>query len=91
MNAKPPPAPTDAMTPKESWYLDCLRTWISRRGGRSPSLIQLAGFCRKSRTAVYSALLSLENKGYVTRIGEEAADGDKRRARFFKPVNLETS
>lgn len=69
----------------ESWYLDCLRRWVAQRG-KPPSCSALAGWVGKSKTAVYSAMVSLEHKGYVTRIGAKAMDGDKRRGRFFVPV-----
>lgn len=63
----------------ELWYLECLRRWIvSHR--RSPVIHELAAFCGKSKTAVHSALVALEHKGYVTRVG-----GDGEDARRFVP------
>lgn len=54
------------MSTMERWYLECLLIWTHHKG-RSPMLRELAKWCRKSNTAVYSALVSLEHKGYLTR------------------------
>lgn len=66
----------------ERWYLLCLRRWTAKRKC-APTLQALAGWCRKSPTAVYSALVSLEHKGYVTRVGGT----DKKFARRFVAVD----
>lgn len=64
----------------ELWYLECLRRWITAKG-RSPVIHELAAFCGKSKTATHSALVALEHKGYVTRVG-----GDSKYARCFRPT-----
>lgn len=84
MNAKPPPPPTDAMTPMESWYLECL-VRCTHKLRRAPVLHELAAFCKKSQTACYTALISLEHKGYVTRVG---GAGDQRLKRRFCIVEV---
>lgn len=66
------------MTVMESWYLDCLVRWTTIKR-RAPVLHELAAFCKRSQTAVYAALVSLEHKGYVGRVGGE----NKRLARRF--------
>lgn len=78
---RPPDPEGDLPTATELWYLECLRRWIAAKG-KSPVIRELAGFCRKSNTAVQSALAALEYKGYVTRVG-----GEGRLSRRFKPVD----
>lgn len=68
----------------ESWYLACLREFIRKRG-RPPWLHELAVWLDKSRTAVFSALVSLEGKGYVRRAGPTRSKADRR----FVPVPTE--
>jgi hypothetical protein len=70
MTGKPEIVPPTRM---EAWYLECLVLWTEQKR-RPPVLSELAGYCGKSRTAVYSALLSLEHKGLVRRVSE----GDRR-------------
>lgn len=62
----------------EAWYLNSLITWTDRMK-RAPTLSELAGWLKKSRTAVHSALVSLEHKGWVTRTG---CDGPVKHRRF---------
>lgn len=76
----PPDPEEDLPTATELWYLECLKRWIAAKG-RSPVIRELARACRKSNTAVQSALQALESKGYVERVG-----GEGRLARRFKPV-----
>lgn len=65
------------------WYLECLRTWTKQKG-RAPTIQELAGWLRKSETAVYSALCQLEHKGWTTRVG-----GKGLQARRFVAVAVE--
>ena len=65
----------------EAWYLDSLIQWTDRMK-RPPVVRELAQWLRKSRTAVYSALISLEHKGWVER---EGSSGPVRHRRF-RPV-----
>jgi len=69
----PPDPPRDQPTKKEAWYLDCLDKW-SRHHKRAPTLVELAAFCCKSTTSVYSALVALGHKGHVVQ-------GDDRKFR----------
>lgn len=48
--------------------MDCLARWTAGNK-RAPKLAELAAWCKKSPTAVYSALVSLEHKGHVGRVG----------------------
>lgn len=66
----------------EAWYLECLKTW-THRTNRAPWLHELAAFCKKSHTAVYSALISLEHKGWVRRVG---VDPNVKANRRFEAV-----
>lgn len=76
---KPPPDPAgDLPTETELWYLECLRRW-TKAYGRAPVIRELALFCKKSPTAVASALYALEYKRYVDRVG-----GEGRQGRRFK-------
>lgn len=59
----------------ELWYLECLRRWVAHHG-RSPVIRELSAMCKKSKTAVQSALVALEWKKCVTRVG---GDGDDAR------------
>jgi DNA-binding IclR family transcriptional regulator len=74
----PPPVPRAVPSKMESWYLECLRVW-TRKQKRAPWVHELAAWCRKSQTAVYSALVSLEHKGYVRRVGEDPTVKANRR------------
>lgn len=78
---RPPDPSGNQPTSMELWYLECLRRWIKAHG-RSPVIHELAAFCAKSRTAVHSALIALEHKGCVTRVGGEGP-GSRR----FVPVS----
>lgn len=81
-----PPDPSgDHPTKTELWYLECLRRWIAAKRDY-PVVHQLAAFCRKSPTATHSALVALEHKGFVTRVG-----GDGRQSRRFCPVHGATT
>lgn len=71
----------------EGYYLQCLRVW-SHRMRRAPWVHELAAFCHKSQTAVYSALISLEHKGWVRRVG---ADPTKKADRRFVAVPTEAT
>lgn len=62
----------------EAWYLAALKQWIERTG-EPPVLHDLAGWLGKSNTAVYSALISLEHKGWVTRFGDDPSIKANRR------------
>lgn len=71
---KIPPAPRaqrQTMTKMEQFYMKVLMHWY-RHTERAPSCEELRGICRpvKSPTAVRSALLALESKGYVQRNAE---------------------
>jgi hypothetical protein len=70
MNAKPPPLPiADGSEPTaiEWWYRAALaKFWRVKK--RGPTLNELAAWLKKSRTAAYSALVSLEHKGWVDRV-----------------------
>jgi len=61
----------------EQWYLDALRKFQLKRG-RPPLLRELARWLKKGDTTVYSALLSLEAKGYVGRFGKTNSRADRR-------------
>lgn len=64
-----PPRPArEPMTKMEQVYFAVLLHWYKHRDS-PPSCDALAALCRpvKSNTAVRSALLSLESKGYVRR------------------------
>lgn len=65
--------------------MDCLRLWTHRMK-RAPWVHELAAFARKSQTAVYSALISLEHKGWVRRVG---GDPNKKASRRFEVVPME--
>jgi hypothetical protein len=69
---RPPEPAREAPTRMEGWYLECLRRWIQATGS-APTLHELAHLCKRSRSAVYSALISLEYKGHVVR-----GDNDRR-------------
>lgn len=58
-----------AMTVKEQYYYSVLLHWYRHRPGEPPSMPELAAICRpiRSGTAVRTALLALESKGYVRR------------------------
>jgi hypothetical protein len=56
--------PLGELTKMEAWYVECLKRW-SKAHRRAPAIHELAGYCKKSPTAVYSALLSAGHKGYV--------------------------
>ena len=73
----PPPVPGHLPTKMEQWYLTALIKWIAVKK-RSPYVNELAGWLGKSNTAVYSALRSLEHKGYVERVGSSGARPDRR-------------
>lgn len=64
----PPRAAREAMTRMEQYYFSVLIHWYRYRK-EPPSCEKLAALCRpvKSHTAVRTALLSLEAKGYVAR------------------------
>lgn len=64
----PPRAAREPMTKMEQVYYGLLVHWYKHRKA-APSCDALAALCRpvKSHTAVRSALLSLEDKGYVRR------------------------
>lgn len=66
----------------EAWYLAALKLYIKRRK-EVPWVHELAAWLRKSKTAVYSALQSLEHKGWVTRLGTGTAKDDRK----FVPVD----
>lgn len=57
------------MTKQEQYYFAVLVHWYKHRPDQPPSIPDLCGLCRprKSATAVRSALLSLESKGYCAR------------------------
>lgn len=61
-----PPVPKDPPAKMEAWYLSCLIRWTEWKK-RPPSVAELADWCKRSRTAVFSALVSLEHKGYLRR------------------------
>lgn len=65
----PPRPQKQALTKMEQYYLAVLMHWYRYRPGIPPSCDKLGEVCRprKSHTAVRSALLSLESKGYVLR------------------------
>ncbi len=70
----PPPRPArEPMTYAEAYYYRVLLYWysfpVARRGAESPPIPALAALTRpvRSMTAVRSALLALEAKGYVER------------------------
>lgn len=65
----------------ESYYLECLIRWTGVMH-RAPFVHELAGWLGKSKTAVYSALISLEHKGLVERVGKT----DKAEDRRFRAV-----
>lgn len=71
----------------EAYYLDCLRRWTHRMK-RAPWVHELAAWVRKSHTAVYSALISLEHKGYVRRVGTDPAKKSDRR---FEAVPMDVA
>lgn len=50
----------------EAHYLQALTIWTQYMG-RSPALHELAAYCKRTRSPVYGALVSLEHKGYVRR------------------------
>jgi len=50
----------------EQWYLACLGAWVEHYG-TLPSVPQLSDWLGKSGTAIRSALLALEAKGYTRR------------------------
>jgi DNA-binding FadR family transcriptional regulator len=52
----------------ERWYLDALIQFTAKVG-RPPKLHELGTWLERSRTAVHSALVSLEHKGWVRRRG----------------------
>lgn len=79
-NPKLPEQPQDVPTAIELWYLECLKRWW-RAKKRGPYLHELAHWTRRSKTAVYSALVSLEHKKYTTRVAD-GGDHD----RCFKPT-----
>lgn len=62
----------------EAWYLSALKQWTERMG-RAPWLHELSAWLRKSNTAVYSALISLEHKGWVKRVGNDPGKKADRR------------
>lgn len=78
---KPPAVPGHLPTKMEAWYLAALVKWAKIKK-RPPWVHELAGWLGKSNTAVYSALVSLEHKGYVRRVGK----GDTRADRRFEAV-----
>jgi len=82
LGSPPPVRPT--LPPMEEWYLASLRIFVERRG-RPPWLHELAAWLDKSRTAVFSALVSLEGKGYVRRAGASRSKADRR----FVPVPVQ--
>jgi hypothetical protein len=84
---KPPRVPIHHPTATELHYLQCLQAWTKRRG-RAPWVHELAAWVGKSSTAVYSALISLEHKGYVRRVG---ADPGKKADRRFQAVPMVAS
>lgn len=64
-----PPRPRrQAMTKMEQYYFALIVHWYKHRK-EPPSTADLAGICRpiKSATAVRTAMLSLERKGYLER------------------------
>lgn len=67
----------------EAWYLAALRQW-GERMGEAPWIHELAAWLQKSNTAVYSALISLEHKGWVRRVGD---DPSKKADRRFEAVS----
>lgn len=62
----------------EAWYLACLKAWTHRMN-RAPVLHELAHWVKKSTTAVYSAMISLEHKGWVKRVGSRPGNRADRR------------
>lgn len=70
-------------TKKEAEYLYYLKVWTQRMG-RPPWVHELAGWLGKSQTAIYSAMISLEHKGWVGRSG---GDPTKRADRRFVAVD----
>jgi len=66
----------------EAWYLAALKQWTERMG-TAPWIHELAGWLGKSKTAVYSAMVSLECKGWVRRVG---TDPGKKADRRFEPA-----
>jgi predicted transcriptional regulator len=64
----------------EAWYLAALKLWTERTGD-APRIHELAGWLNKSPTAVYSALIALEHKGHVTRVGVDQSIKSNRRFR----------
>ncbi len=63
----------------EAWYLECLKQWTDRMS-RPPCVRELAQWVKRSRTATYAALVSLECKGLVERSN---MDGPPRFRRFM--------
>lgn len=65
----PPPRPArETLSRREQYYMLVLMRWYEYRK-EAPTCDQLAALCRppRSNTAVRSALLSAESKGYVLR------------------------
>lgn len=63
--APKPPAPRNRpITPMEAWYLQCLEL-LAAYLKRPPSITELANYCDRSITPCYTALVSLQTKGYV--------------------------
>ena len=73
----------DGPTKMEGWYLRCLEVWWRHYGIATPPTIDSMGeWLRKSRSAIYSALIALEHKGLVERVG-----GDSPHCNAFIPVS----
>jgi hypothetical protein len=75
MAAKTKPCLTDPPPPKRSlglptdterWYLDCLRTWVTRHK-EAPSIEQFSSYVERTACPTWNALDSLTTKGWVVR------------------------
>lgn len=65
-----PPGPIGTndkpITPIEQWYLDCFRI-LAKHYKRSPSVPELAKYCKRGRFPTWEALCRLEAKGRLAR------------------------
>jgi len=75
---KPPTIHRHPPTRAEAVYLYYLKVW-TQRTKRAPWIRELAAWLNKSNTAVYTALRSLEAKGWVRRVGGDSAIKAHRR------------
>jgi DNA-binding GntR family transcriptional regulator len=72
--APPPPvlAPSQQPSPVERWYYDAMIRWATARK-EWPTVQQLATYTKRSTTPVYRALVRLEAKGYLVRVGTKGS------------------